>query len=100
MLPRECQQSVSIQSTNQLATTIDGAVALQRRGQYCHRPGIKWHCSRSLLTCVRLVCLQSKGDFEALRSYLRQLAVAAYYQKKEAVDDIEVRVWPQQHSTV
>uniref|UniRef100_A0A383WI89 chloroplast protein-transporting ATPase n=1 Tax=Tetradesmus obliquus TaxID=3088 RepID=A0A383WI89_TETOB len=32
---------------------------------------------------------QSGGSFEGLRSYLRQLAVAAYEQKAAAVDDIE-----------
>jgi preprotein translocase subunit SecA len=32
---------------------------------------------------------QSGGTFEGLRSYLRQLAVAAYEQKAAAVDDIE-----------
>ena len=31
----------------------------------------------------------SGGDFERLRAYLRQLAAAAYYQKKDAVDGIE-----------
>lgn len=32
---------------------------------------------------------QSGGNFEGLRAYLRQLAVAAYQQKAAAVDDIE-----------
>jgi len=37
-----------------------------------------------------LLILMHQGDFEALRGYLRQLAVAALAQKTEAVNTLEL----------
>jgi preprotein translocase subunit SecA len=41
------------------------------------------------LAAPELLANGGGGDFERLRSYLRQLAAAAYYQKRDAVDGIE-----------